>query len=91
MKTLLIFGLTLASLAASAVATAGPVRKEMLIRVDNDWRDCSRWDRRHHRCREADWDRNRWQEHNWYGRRTCRGDHDHDHYLDGRGHWRECR
>jgi hypothetical protein len=88
MKAILIAGLALASLTTAAVATAEPVRKEMIIRVDDAWRDCAKWDRRHHICRDAEWDRSRWVEHDWYGHKTCGANH--DHYLDARGHWRTC-
>jgi hypothetical protein len=90
MKKLLTLGLAVAALAGSAGATcAAQLRPGMLTRVDDAWRDCHRWDRHHHQCRDADWDRNRWNEHDWYGRGACHNGH--DHYLDPRGHWRECR
>ena len=90
MKKILILGLALASLSASFAAGAGAAqaRPEQIIRVRDQWRDCRNWDRKHHVCRDQDWDRNRWNEREWYGSNTCRGGH--DHYLGAHGHWRAC-
>jgi hypothetical protein len=99
MKKLLMLGLAAAALTSwtgSSMAAGLPqVRSDMLIRVDDrdhdhdEWRDCHRWNRHRHECRDSDWDRNKWAEHEWYGRHVCDGSH--DHYLDARGHWRHCR
>ena len=91
MKKILTLGLALASLSAPLLAAAGAAqaRPEQVIRAQDEWRDCSRWDHKHHMCRDTEWDRNRWNEREWYGHRTC-GD-SHDHYLDTRGHWHACR
>ena len=90
MKKILTLGLALASLSAPLAAAAGAAqaRPEQISRVQDEWRDCRRWDRHRHECRDRDWDRDRWNEHEWYGRRAC-GD-TRDHYLDGRGRWRAC-
>lgn len=91
MKKILTLGFALASLAAPFAAAAGAAqaRPEQIIRVDDEWRDCRHWDRHHRQCRDQDWDRNRRDEREWYGRNAC-GDR-HDHYLDTHGHWRMCR
>jgi opacity protein-like surface antigen len=91
-KKILTLGLALASLSASLVGAAGVAQarpEQKLILVQDEWRDCGHWDRKHHVCRDPNWDRNRWNEHDWYGRGVCGANH--DHYLDARGHWRTCR
>lgn len=93
MKKILTMGIALASLAAPLAVAAGAAQarpEQQVTRVQDTWRDCSRWDAKHHMCRDQDWDRNRWNEHEWYGRGACHHD-GHDHYLDTRGHWRACR
>lgn len=91
MRRILLAALAVASLTApagmAAAQVSAVVRPDTVTHVD-DWRPCRSWDGRRRLCRDADWDRNRWREHDWYGPASCASGH--ERFIDRHGRWRFC-